>query len=40
MVQHLSDNELERISEFANTPSYKRSPEQLLPEETVDDLEV
>ena len=32
MVQHLSENELERISEFANTPTYKRSPEQLLPE--------
>lgn len=33
MGDHLSDNELERISEFANTPKYKRSPEQLLPGE-------
>jgi len=32
MVQHLSENELERISEFAETPTYRRSPEQLLPE--------
>lgn len=32
MVQHLSDNELERIAEFANTPTYDRNPEQLLPE--------
>jgi hypothetical protein len=32
MVQHLSENELERITEFAETPTYKRSPEQLLPE--------
>ncbi len=39
MAQHLSDNELERISEFANTPSYKRSPEQLLPEEEFDEVE-
>lgn len=32
MAQHLSEKELERITEFANTPTYKRSPEQLLPE--------
>lgn len=32
MVEHLSEKELERMSEFANTPTYKRSPEQLLPE--------
>lgn len=32
MAQHLSEKELERMIEFANTPTYKRSPEQLLPE--------
>lgn len=38
MSQHLSDDELERIAEFAATPVYKRSPEQLLPDDAdVDD---
>ncbi len=36
MVEHLSENELERITEFANTPTYERSPEQLLPGNEVD----
>jgi len=34
MSQWLSDDELERISQFANTPGYERSPEMLSPEET------
>jgi len=34
MSQWLSDDELERISQFANTPGYERSPEMLAPEET------
>lgn len=32
MPDHLSDTEMERIREFANTPAYQRKPEQLLPE--------
>lgn len=31
MTEHLSDNEMERIREFANTPIYEREPEQLMP---------
>jgi hypothetical protein len=31
MPEHLTAKELERIVEFAQTPKYKRSPEQLLP---------
>lgn len=33
MAGHLSDSEMERIVEFASTPKYERSPEQLVPEE-------
>jgi hypothetical protein len=33
MVEFLSDTEMERISEFAATPKYERTPEQLLPDE-------
>jgi hypothetical protein len=33
MTEHLSEEELERIAEFAATPVYKRSPEQLLPDD-------
>lgn len=32
MPDHLSDTEMERIREFANTPAYQRKPEQLMPE--------
>lgn len=32
MVEFLSEQELERISEFASTPKYERDPEQLLPD--------
>jgi len=31
MPEHLSETELERMKEFAETPAYKREPEQLLP---------
>lgn len=31
MTEHLTDEELERIAEFANTPKYRRSPELLVP---------
>ena len=32
MTRYLSETEMERIKEFANTPEYRRSPEQLLPD--------
>jgi len=32
MTEHLSDEDLERIAQFAATPAYEREPEQLLPE--------
>jgi hypothetical protein len=32
MHEYLSESEWERIVEFAKTPVYKRSPEQLLPD--------
>jgi len=31
MTEHISKQDMERITEFANTPAYKRAPEQLLP---------
>lgn len=34
MPEHISERDMERITEFANTPVYKRRPEQLLPEES------
>lgn len=36
MPTRLTDSEWERITEFANTPMHKRSPEQLVPEEAED----
>lgn len=36
MVEHITEREMELIAEFANTPMYKRSPEQLIPEDTED----
>lgn len=32
MTEHLSETEMERIREFANTPVFQREPEQLVPE--------
>jgi len=37
MPEHLSENELERMKEFAKTPVYEREPEQLLPQSTLED---
>ena len=37
MVQHISEREMERITEFAETPVYERTPEQLMPETGGDD---
>jgi len=39
MPEHISDSEMERIAEFATTPMYKRSPDQLLPDGATDDDE-
>ena len=33
MPEHITDSELERMAEFANTPTYLRTPEQLLPDD-------
>lgn len=33
MFEHFSEDEIERMSAFTETPAYKRTPEQLLPEE-------
>lgn len=33
MPRHITDQELERMVEFANTPTYLRKPEQLLPQD-------
>ena len=33
MSQHLSEDELQRMRKFAETPVYERDPEQLLPQE-------
>jgi hypothetical protein len=33
MVDHLTDEELDRIQEFTETPTYERTPEQLLPDQ-------
>lgn len=32
MSTHISENELQRMREFAETPAYEREPEQLLPQ--------
>jgi len=33
MLDHFTEEELERIQEFTETPTYKREPEQLLPDQ-------
>jgi hypothetical protein len=33
MTEHISDEELERIAQFAETPAYDRDPEQLVPDD-------
>jgi hypothetical protein len=37
MPEHISEKELERMREFAETPVYEREPEQLLPGTSLDD---
>lgn len=32
MTEHITDTEMERIREFANTPVFRRDPEQLVPD--------
>lgn len=36
MPEHISDKELQRMQEFAETPVYKREPEQLMPNSETD----
>lgn len=36
MTEHLSKDDKERMQKFADRPRYKRSPEELLPEENED----
>lgn len=31
MSEHISEQELQRMQEFAKTPVYQREPEQLMP---------
>jgi len=33
MLDHFTDEELKRIQEFTETPTYERDPEQLLPDQ-------
>lgn len=32
MAEHITDDEMERIQEFASTPVFRRDPEQLVPD--------
>jgi hypothetical protein len=32
MPEHLTENELQRMRRFAETPVYQRDPDQLLPQ--------
>lgn len=36
MTEWFSEDDLDRISEFANSPKYMRSPSMLLPEDAED----
>jgi len=36
MFEHFTREEIERMSDFTETPSYEREPEQLLPEDAID----
>jgi hypothetical protein len=33
MLEHFTEDELRRMQEFTETPTYKREPEQLLPDQ-------
>jgi hypothetical protein len=37
MLEHFSDDEIDRIAEFCEMPTYKRDPTQLLPDDAEDD---
>lgn len=37
MSEHLSAEDIERIREFANRPRYKRSPDDLVPQNEEED---
>lgn len=32
MLEHFTEDEIERMSAFTETPAYERTPEQLLPD--------
>lgn len=32
MSEHITEAEMERIEEFANTPVFRRDPDQLVPD--------
>jgi hypothetical protein len=36
MLEHFTDDEIDRMNAFCETPSYKRDPSQLLPEDSDD----
>lgn len=37
MLEHFSDDEVDRMAEFCEMPTYKRDPTQLLPDDAGDD---
>lgn len=37
MAEFLSQDDLDRIDAFVNTPKYRRSPDQLVPEDETDE---
>jgi len=37
MLEHFTEDEIERMNAFTQTPPYERDPEQLLPEDTETD---
>ena len=39
MTEFISEEEKELMTEFADTPSYKRQPEQLVPDEESEEAE-
>ncbi len=32
MPEHITETDMERIREFANTPTFRREPDQLVPD--------
>jgi hypothetical protein len=37
MLEHFTDDEIDRMTDFCETPTYKRDPTQLLPDDAGDD---